>query len=113
MGHCEMNWEVAGLTADEIAGLSKSLAGNDWSQFTPGQQHALAFARKITRSPSSINRNDMNQLRKELGDERAFYVALNCSRYNYMTRVSNGFQLTLENENVFWDYYGLPRPDKK
>lgn len=113
MGHCEMNWEVAGLTADEIAGLSKSLAGNDWGRFTPGQQHALAFAKKITQSPSSINRNDMNQLRKELGDERAFYVALNCSRYNYMTRVSNGFQLTLESENVFWDYYGLPRPEKK
>ena len=35
MGHCEMNWEVAGLTKDEIAERSRLLAGDDWSSFPP------------------------------------------------------------------------------
>ena len=35
---------------------------------------------------------------------------LNASRYNYMTRISNGFQLKLERENVFYDYYNTRPP---
>ncbi|MFO0959597.1 MAG: hypothetical protein U0800_19535 [Isosphaeraceae bacterium] len=35
---------------------------------------------------------------------------LNSSRYHYMTRISNGFQLKLESENVFWDYYNARPP---
>jgi hypothetical protein len=27
------------------------------------------------------------------------------SRCNYMTRISNGFQLSLERDNVFFEYY--------
>jgi hypothetical protein len=34
------------------------------------------------------------------------YVA----RCNYMTRISNGFQLTLERDNVFYEYYNVPPP---
>ena len=51
MGHCEMNWEVAGLTKGEIAERSRLLAGDDWSSFPPAEQHAFAFARKLTRRP--------------------------------------------------------------
>ena len=51
MGHCEMNWEVAGLTKDEIAERSRLLAGDDWSSFPPAEQRAFAFARKLTTSP--------------------------------------------------------------
>ena len=35
---------------------------------------------------------------------------LNASRYHYMTRISNGFQLKLERENVFYDYYNARPP---
>ena len=35
---------------------------------------------------------------------------LNASRYHYMTRISNGFQLKLERENVFYDYYNTRPP---
>ena len=35
---------------------------------------------------------------------------LNASRYHYMTRISNGFQLKLERENVFYDYYNTKPP---
>ena len=44
-------------------------------------------------------------MKRDFGADRALIVALNASRYNYMTRISNGFQLKLERENVFYDYY--------
>ncbi len=113
MGHCEMNWEVTGLSMKEIEERSRILAGNDWSSFTPEQQQALDFARKLTKTPGKIARQDMEALRKGFGDQRALFIALNCSRYNYMTRISNGFQLTLERENVFWDYYRMKPPGEK
>jgi alkylhydroperoxidase family enzyme len=111
MGHCEMNWEVAGLDQDEIAERSRLLAGDDWSSFPQAQQHAFAFARKLTQQPGAIDDDDIATLKNQLGPELALIVALSASRYNYMTRISNGFQLTLESENVFYDYYGIPKPD--
>ncbi|MSR59221.1 MAG: hypothetical protein EXS05_16520 [Planctomycetaceae bacterium] len=108
MGHCEMNWEVAGLTTSEIAERSRLLAGDDWSSFTPAQQHAFAFARKLTKSPWKVSGDDVAELQRDFGPDRALIVMLNASRYHYMTRISNGFQLTLERENVFYDYYNVP-----
>jgi alkylhydroperoxidase family enzyme len=107
MGHCEMNWEVAGLTADEIAERSRLLAGDDWSSFPPAEQHAFAFARKLTKHPWKISDADIAGLKSDFGQDRAMIVILNASRYHYMTRISNGFQLTLERENVFFDYYNV------
>ena len=112
MGHCEMNWEVAGLNQDEIEKVSRQLAGDDWSKFSIPQQHALAFARKLTKTPWKVDRSDMDALREGFGNQRAFFIALNASRYNYMTRISNGFQLTLETGNPFWDYYKMKAPEK-
>ncbi len=110
MGHCEMNWEVAGLTSAEIAERSRLLAGDDWSSFPAAQQHAFALGRKLTTAPWTVAANDINELKRDFGTERALIVALNASRYNYMTRISNGFQLKLERDNVFFDYYGVTPP---
>jgi hypothetical protein len=49
-------------------------------------------------------------LQHDFGPERALAIALNASRYHDMTRISNGFQLTLEPENVFYDYDNVDRP---
>ena len=105
MGHCEMNWEVAGLSRGEIAERSRLLAGDDWSSFPPAEQRAFAFARKLTRAPGSISDEDIAALKRDFGPDRAVIVALNACRYHYMVRISNGFQLKLERENVFYDYY--------
>ena len=107
MGHCEMNWEVAGLDASAIAVRSQALSGSDWSTFSIAEQQALSFAIKLTKTPSQIDLKDIQGLREGFGDQRALFIMLNASRYNYMTRISNGFQLTLESENVFWDYYKI------
>jgi len=110
MGHCEMNWEVAGLTKAEIAERSRILSGGDWSSFPPAEQHAFAFARKLSRTPGRISADDIQTMKSDFGAERALIVALNASRYHYMTRISNGFQLTLERDNVFYDYYNVKPP---
>jgi alkylhydroperoxidase family enzyme len=112
MGHCEMNWEVAGLSSNQIATISDSLAGSDWSRFSQPEQRALAFARKLTKSPKLIAPSDLAQLREDFGDQRALFMAVNTSRYNYMTRISNGFQLTLESGNPFYEYYRMSPPEK-
>ncbi|MBS0201362.1 MAG: hypothetical protein JSS49_00575 [Planctomycetes bacterium] len=110
MGHCEMNWEVAGLTSGEIAERSRLLAGDDWSSFEPAQQHAFAYARKLTKAPWSVSDEEVSQLCEGFGVDRAMIVVANASRYHYMTRISNGFQLTLERDNVFYDYYNVASP---
>jgi alkylhydroperoxidase family enzyme/thiol-disulfide isomerase/thioredoxin len=110
MGHCEMNWEVAGLNKDEIADRSRLLAGDDWSSFPASEQHAYAFARKLTSAPWMVSDDELDQLKRDFGLDRAVLVVLNASRYHYMTRISNGFQLTLERENVFYDYYNAKAP---
>ena len=111
MGHCEMNWEVAGLSTEEIAERSRLLASDDWSRFPPAEQHAFSFARKLTKAPWNISDEDVAELSREFGNDRALFVLLNASRYHYMTRISNGFQLTLERENVFYDYYNVKSAD--
>lgn len=110
MGHCEMNWEVAGLTKAEIAQRSRLLAGDDWSSFPPAEQNAFTFARKLTKTPGRISSEDVESLKQGFGPDRALIVMLNASRYHYMTRISNGFQLRLERENVFYDYYNATPP---
>jgi alkylhydroperoxidase family enzyme len=110
MGHCEMTWEVAGLTKPEIAERSRLLAGDDWSSFPPKEQRAFAFARRLTTAPWSVSGHDIEELKTDFGADRALIIALNASRYNYMTRISNGFQLKLERDNVFFDYFNTKRP---
>lgn len=112
MGHCEMNWEVAGLSHEEIAQRSRILSSNDWSSFPESEQLAFAFARKLTKSPGSIASADLDGLRHAFGDRKALIVMLHAGRHHYMTRISNGFQLTLERENVFYDYWNVKRPSK-
>ena len=75
MGHCEMNWEVAGLSKSLIAERSQLLAGDDWSSFPAAEQRAFAFARKLTRYPGRISAEDIDTLKHDFGAERALFVA--------------------------------------
>ena len=105
MGHCEMLLEVAGLSKPEIGQRTRILAGDDWSSFPPEEQRAFAFARKLTRAPWTVTAADISGLERDFGPERALAVIYNACWGNYMTRVSNGFQLRLERDNIFFDGY--------
>ena len=112
MGHCEMNWEVAGLNREQIAERSRLLGDTDWAAFPVAEQHAYAFARKLSLTPWAITDKDVKQLQDDFGTERATLVLFNAGRYHYMTRISNGFQLTLEKDNVFYQYYNQKPPER-
>jgi alkylhydroperoxidase family enzyme len=110
MGHVEMGWELAGLTSPEIDRRARLLAGDDWSSFPPAEQRAYAFARKLTKAPWTVSADDVNALKRDFGTDQAVVVIWGASRCNYMTRVSNGFQLALERGNIFKDYFQKPKP---
>jgi len=105
MGHCEMLLEVAGLDRNEVVERTRLLAGDDWSAFPPEEQRAYAYARKLSRTPWELTADDYRTLERDLGPARAIATFWWLCRGLYMTRVSDGFQLPLERENVFANFY--------
>ncbi len=104
MGHCEMLLEEAGLDRKAIAERTAKLAEGDWSGFPPAERAAFAFARKQTRTPWDVDAADIRGLVDAFGPERALDVIFWSSRCQFMTKVSDAFQLQLERENVFRDH---------
>jgi len=104
MGHCEMLLEVAGLDKGDVAERTRRLAGDDWSCFPPAEQRAFAYARKLTKTPWALTPADYKRLEADFGPQRAMATFWWLCRGLYMTRVSDGFQLPLERDNVFADY---------
>jgi hypothetical protein len=96
MGHCEMLLEVAGLKKPAIADRTAQLATDDWSSFPVAEQDAFRFARKLTRSPWTISDGDIRHLVDDFGTERALDVIWWASRCQYMTKISDAFQLQLK-----------------
>lgn len=101
MGHCEMLMEVGGLKPSGIGNRTARLASGDWSSFSKGEQAAFRFAKKLTEAPTSIDPNDLQSIRETLGETRAIDLIWWTSRCQFMTKVSDAFQLRLERENVF------------
>lgn len=104
MGHCEMLLEVAGLDAKGVAERTRRLASDDWSAFPPAEQRAYAFARKLSAAPWSLTAAEYKTLEKDLGPDKAMFTFWWLCRGLYMTRVSDGFGLPLERDNVFADH---------
>lgn len=104
MGHCEMLLEVAGLSPEEVARRTQQLASSDWSAFPPAQQRAFAYARKLSETPWELTRADYATLERDWGPATALATFWWLCRGLYMTRVSDGFQLPLEEDNVFQDF---------
>ena len=104
MGHCEMLLEVAGHNPSQIDERLRRLASNDWSAFPEKEQRAYAFARKLTKTPWTMKPEDFVGLEKDYGERDAMAIFFWLCRGLYMTRVSDGFALQLESDNVFADF---------
>ncbi len=105
MGHTEMLLAVAGLDKDAITERTRRLASGDWSAFPPGERAAFAFARKQAKQPWTIAPDDVQELVRYFGPERALDVIWWACRCHYMTRVADAFQLPLERDNVFKGFF--------
>jgi hypothetical protein len=103
MGHSEMLLAVAGLDPSKLDEQTRALAGGDWSRFPPADRLAFFFAKKFSKSPASITKDDLQPLIDHFGLPRALDVVWWACRCHYMTRVADAFQIPLERDNVFAD----------
>jgi hypothetical protein len=80
-----MKLAVAGSQEEEIAALD-----GDWSEFTPAQRAAFAFARKITYEPHRFDDGDVEQLRKHFKDLQILEMLLSVAGNNSINRSKEG-----------------------
>jgi alkylhydroperoxidase family enzyme len=73
------------LKEEEIAALD-----GDWSEFTPAQRSAFAFARKLTYEPFDLNDGDIDGLRKYYKDLQILEMILSVSGNNAINRWKEG-----------------------
>src|SRR5437879_3987178 len=101
MGHAEMLLAVAGVEQKDVSERFRRLAGGDWSHFTPPERAAFAFARKLSKETAAVTAADVDELVRQLGQERALDVIWWTCQCHYMTRLADAFQLPLEIVNVY------------
>ena len=94
---------VAGLNELAVKERASKLASGDWSSFTEQERAGLFFAHKLTKTPWSIEKKDVENLVAQLGPEHALDAIWYICWCNYMTRVADAFQIPLEKDNVFMD----------
>lgn len=84
-GHQESKLLNAGQKDDAIAALD-----GDWSEFTPAQQTAFAFARKITYEPHCITDADIDGLKKHYKNLQILEMLLSIAGNNAINRWKEG-----------------------
>jgi len=112
MGHTEMALAVAGLDQKGIDKRVQQLASGDWRGFSPAERVAFRFANKHARNPASVEPEDILQLVRHFGPERALDIIWWACRCHYMTCVSDALQLPLEEQNVFDGFLPATTPSK-
>jgi AhpD family alkylhydroperoxidase len=85
LGHQESKLLRAGLSEDTIAALD-----GDWSQFTPAERAAFAYARKLTYEPNTLTDADVDALRKYYQDLQILEMTLSVAGNNAINRWKEG-----------------------
>jgi alkylhydroperoxidase family enzyme len=85
LGHQEIKLSVAGLDEDRIAALD-----GDWAEFTPKEQAAFAFARKLTYEPHLLADADIEKLREHFSDLQILEIVLSVAGNNSINRWKEG-----------------------
>jgi alkylhydroperoxidase family enzyme len=85
LGHQEIKLSVAGLDEDKIAALD-----GDWRQFTPAEQSAFAFARRLTYEPHRLGDADIEGLRKHYSELQILEIVLSVAGNNSINRWKEG-----------------------
>lgn len=85
LGHQESKLLAAGMKEDEIASLD-----GDWSEFSPAERAAYAFARKFTYEPHRLSDADIDGLRKYYKDLQILEMILSMAGNNSINRWKEG-----------------------
>ncbi len=85
LGHQEQKLAAAGLSEDRIAALDL-----EWESFTPAEQAAYAWARKLTWTPHLVSDEDIAALRKHYTDMQILEMTLSVAGNNAINRWKEG-----------------------
>jgi alkylhydroperoxidase family enzyme len=85
LGHQELALRHAGYDDDRVAAID-----SDWSQFEPGQQAALGYARKLTLEPQLVGDDDVAKLQEFYSDAEIIELTYNIARFNATNRWTDG-----------------------
>lgn len=96
LGHQEHKLLSAGLNDDRIAALD-----GDWEQFTPAEQAAFAFTRKLTFEPYLIGDEDIAKLKAHYNDAQVLEIVSLVSRYNSTNRWTDSLGIPQEDHREF------------
>jgi alkylhydroperoxidase family enzyme len=108
LGHQEQKLSAVGMTEAQIAALDF-----DWGQYTPAEQAAFAFARKVTFSPHEIGDADIEALRKHYTDSQILEMTMSTAWNNSINRWKEGAGIPQSHDgaNFFARATNLP-PDR-
>ena len=91
LGHQEQKLLSAGLNDDRIAALD-----GDWGVFTPAEQAAFAFTRKLTFEPHLIGDSDIALLCEHYSDSEVAEIVHRVTTAAYFDRLTETAGLQLE-----------------
>ncbi|MFO0900776.1 MAG: hypothetical protein U0836_25380 [Pirellulales bacterium] len=93
MGHQEIKLALAGLREDEIAALD-----GDWAEFTPAEQAAFRFARRLTFEPHLLADADIDALRPHYTDLQILEMVFSIAGNNAINRWKDSLGIPQEPE---------------
>jgi alkylhydroperoxidase family enzyme len=96
LGHQEHKLLSAGLADERIAALD-----GDWGVFTPAEQAAFAFTRKLTFEPHLVGDADIARLKSHYNDAQVFEIVALVSRYNSTNRWTDSLGIPQESHREF------------
>lgn len=97
LGHQEHKLLGAGVSDDEIASLD-----SDWSRFTPAEQAAFAFTRKLAFEPYKLTAADVEEMKKHYTPTQVSEIVLTVAGFNAMNRWTDGLNIPADdNGNNF------------
>jgi alkylhydroperoxidase family enzyme len=107
LGHQEWKLAAAGLTEEQIAALDF-----DWERYTPAEQAAFAYARKITYEPHKIADADIDGLRKHFTNPQILEMTLSVAGNNSISRWKEGAGVPQSSGNSFRRTENNAAPDR-
>jgi AhpD family alkylhydroperoxidase len=97
--YCTLH-QVLGLRRLGVDPSKLTAMAKDDSALTPRELTAVAFARKITRDPAKLTKEDYAALVTEFKEQGALEVLLQCGNFAYMNRFTDGLRLPSEDEAI-------------
>ena len=105
--YCTLH-QVLGLRRLGVDPAKLIAMAKDDSALTSRELTAVTFARKITREPAKLTKEDYAALISEFKEQGALEVLLQCGNFAYMNRFTDGLRLPSEDEAIktYHETYG-------